>query len=975
MKLLHDLNIAVFNTRSICNKTAGVFELLSDAKINVCLLTETWLRKGDTSKIAEIKDLGYNIAHQSRAGKGGGVAIAYKKNLKFTRRNIKAYKSFELIECAMKSPSGDYLRFCCIYRSCTAKLSNVPDFCRDFDDYLESLMQLPGKVIIAGDFNIHVEDTTDPDTRKFTQVLNNYGLQQHVHSPTHENGGILDLVITRGNSCDYLDIKDMKIVDTATSSDHSLISFSCSFSHQNKSTRVHMTGRKIKDIDIQRFKEDILLSDLNNAEKFTDCNTATKLYNTELRRILDMHAPEVEFHANPDQSKWVNTEVQIARRKRRKAERDNNRLQNEDSQTAYKRAYKHADAVINTTRNAYYKGRLESNEGNKKHTYKIVNQLMDRDLSRNMIPNHKPDNEICEDMKSFFVEKVEKICSDLTDKHTRRDCYQDMTPDFQGEPWNNFSQINETEFKEILSDLNKKECEEDPIPLKLLMQCIDEVKPIIMFIVNNSLTTGVFPTALKTALVRPVIKDENGDVNSYKNYRPISNLPFLSKVIEKSVQRQLDKHLKFFNLHAEHQSGYRSNHSCETATLTIYNDLLCLSDVKNKVVLLLLDLSAAFDTVNHQTLLSKLRAKYGFSGVVLNWFKSYLNDRSFTVTINKSRSSRCFLRIGVPQGSILGPILFILYTKELNLIGQSYGFSIHLYADDTQLYIEFNPLYQDMPSIETKIVECLAAIKDWMTTNNLKLNPDKTEALVAQTRNNFSTWSANSIQLSSSGETIEPSPVVKSLGVLFDEYLTFEDHVNSVIRCCNIHLRNLQVIGSKLNFDLKKQLIHCLVFSKLDYCNGILYGLPDCTIKKLQKVQNSCVRFLFGRRTFRNWENVTPLLKKAHFLPIRQRITYKIALTVFKCLNNIAPKYMTKCIEVKKQPLRTVRTDKDYFLLSVPPISNYKRTERSFSYCGPSVWNCLPYELRTLTDVAIFKNRLKTHLFQEVFSEIDSTVM
>ena len=137
--------------------------------------------------------------------------------------------------------------------------------------------------------------------------------------------------------------------------------------------------------------------------------------------------------------------------------------------------------------------------------------------------------------------------------------------------------------------------------------------------------------------------------------------------------------------------------------------------------------------------------------------------------------------------------MFILYTKELNLIGQSHGFSINLYGDDTQLYIESNPLYQDMPLIETKIIKCLTSIKNWMTTNNLKLNPDKTEALVAQARNHFSTWSVDSIQLSSSGETIEPSPVVKSLGVLFDEYLTFEDHINSVIQCCNIHLRNLQV--------------------------------------------------------------------------------------------------------------------------------------------------------------------------------------
>ena len=214
--------------------------------------------------------------------------------------------------------------------------------------------------------------------------------------------------------------------------------------------------------------------------------------------------------------------------------------------------------------------------------------------------------------------------------------------------------------------------------------------------------------------------------------------------------------------------------------------------------------------------------------------------------------------------------------------------------------------------------------------------------------------------------------VVKTLGVLFDEFLTFEDHINSVIQCCNIHLRNLRVIGSKLSFDLKKQLIHCLIFSKLDYCNGLLFGLPDYRLKMLQKVQNSCVRFLFNRKAFRNWERATPLLKKAHFLPVKQRIVYKIALLVFKCINNIAPGYISKCIKMKSQPLQTLRTDKDYFLLEIPSVSNYKRTERSFSHCGPMVWNNLPYELRTLTNVTTFKSKLKTYLFEEVFRDIDA---
>ncbi|KAL5272394.1 hypothetical protein ACHWQZ_G000556 [Mnemiopsis leidyi] len=275
--------------------------------------------------------------------------------------------------------------------------------------------------------------------------------------------------------------------------------------------------------------------------------------------------------------------------------------------------------------------------------------------------------------------------------------------------------------------------------------------------------------------------DKGGDVNSFKNYHPISNLTFLSKVIEKCVQKELSAYLEANNLHASHQSGYRANHSCETATLKIYNDLLCLSDSKNKVVHLLLDLSAAFDTVNHNILISKLKNEFGLKGEVLDWFKSYLADRSFTVSINGKLSSKCFLKVGVPQGSILGPILFILYTKELNPIAQRHEFHIHLYADDTQLYIEFNPLYENLSNIEQRIIACLNDIKNWMTSNKLKVNQDKTEILIVQTKNNFSSWTVPYITLSEEGETLNTSPVVKSLGVLFDEFLTFEDHVDAIV--------------------------------------------------------------------------------------------------------------------------------------------------------------------------------------------------
>ena len=959
------MKMGVFNARSICNKTVGVLELLSDQKVDICMLSETWLRKGDTSKISEMKDLGYNTYHCSRPGRGGGVAILYKKTLRLTKIKNKAFKSFEHIECSMMSGSS-IVRLTCIYRSPTAAHSYITDFLNDFDQYLEELIHHTGKIIICGDFNIHMENTDDPDTKKFSSLLERYGLIQHVSCPTHINGGTLDLVLTRSNTCDKINLENLEALQTPTTSDHYLISFTCTTSPDRTSSRIKKSGRKINEIDMNSFKRDILSSDLNCPEKFSDCETAVDIYNHTLTKILDDYAPLVSYSVNPGQSKWINSECQDARRKRRKAERDNGRLKTQESKGTYRRLCKETEEVLTKARNNYYKDQLNVSKS-KKDTYRIVNNLMDRNLSQRIVPNKKEGKELCEEMKDFFVQKVDNIYSNI--EGSANDISQtDHSQHFSGTPLSQFKPVSEEDLRETIKELNKKDCEEDPVPIKILMQCLDELMQILLFIINDSLTHGHFPSLLKNALVRPAIKDENGDINSYKNYRPISNLPFLSKILEKCVQKQLDEHLNINNLHATHQSGYRKNHSCETATLTIYNDLLCLNDTKSKVVLLLLDLSAAFDTVNHEILIAKLKKIYGLKSTVINWFKSYLSDRTFTVTINGQRSSKCYLRIGVPQGSILGPILFILYTKELSSIAEKHGFSIHLYADDTQLYIEFNPLIQNFSNIEERIMACLQEIKTWMQLNKLKLNPDKTEALLTQTRNNFFTFTVEDIQLDQTNdEKITPSPVVKSLGVLFDEYLTFEKQVDMIVKTCNIHLRNLRVIGSKLSYDLKRQLVHCLIFSKLDYCNGLLFGLPDCLINKLQKVQNSCVRFLFGSKEIHRWDRVSSFLKQAHFLPIRRRIEYKIALTVFKCLNNIAPSYMSNLITPQRQSIKALRCDNDFFKLTVPPVSHLRQTERSFSYCGPSVWNQLPYRLRTMSDVKVFKSELKTYLFKKAF--------
>ena len=210
-------------------------------------------------------------------------------------------------------------------------------------------------------------------------------------------------------------------------------------------------------------------------------------------------------------------------------------------------------------------------------------------------------------------------------------------------------------------------CVLDPLPTQLLKTNVDILSPVITRIVNLSLTTGKFPCSQKSAIITPLLKKASLDPESLKNYRPVSNLTFVSKLLERMVAKQLHDHLSQHQLYEKHQSAYRKRHSTETALTRVQNDILRAMDDSKATVLVLLDLSAAFDTVDHNFLLERLK-QCGISGTAQSWFKSYLEDRSQKVHLRGRSSASSSLRFGVPQGSVLGPILFTIYTIPLGEI-------------------------------------------------------------------------------------------------------------------------------------------------------------------------------------------------------------------------------------------------------------------------------------------------------------------
>ena len=517
----------------------------------------------------------------------------------------------------------------------------------------------------------------------------------------------------------------------------------------------------------------------------------------------------------------------------------------------------------------------------------------------------------------------------------------------------------------ITKTMNNKSCELDPLPTWLLKHCLNELLPHITLIVNLSLQEGYFPHALKSAIVRPVLKKASLDADDLKSYRPVSNLSFISKVIEKCAHSQFSEYLNKNNLFAANQSGYRKNMSCETAVLKVHNDILLQIDKKSHTVLLLLDLSAAFDTINHKKLLRRLEHSYGFSGIILQWVASYLSNRSFIVGVKGEYSSLCDLEIGVPQGSILGPIFFILYTKQLQDIASMHGLQIHLYADDTQIYFSFDPKKDmDIESMKRKLKECFEHIKSWMSENYLKLNNNKSEIIEIST--NSKTPKQVEFNLDSMC-SIKPTKSAKNLGFIFDNHLNLEAQINNVVRICYVNQRNLGRIGSKLSKELKIQMVHASIHSILDNGNATYGALSERLLQKLQKVQNAAVRFIFGLHGKLRQEPITPYMIELHFLPVGMRIKFKIALLVFKCLNDCAPEYLRTMVKIRDTSKHHVRMDHDFFLLERPPLSRLRATAGAFSHTAPKIWNALPYSLRSISRLDVFKKALKTHLFHQAY--------
>ena len=380
----------------------------------------------------------------------------------------------------------------------------------------------------------------------------------------------------------------------------------------------------------------------------------------------------------------------------------------------------------------------------------------------------------------------------------------------------------------------------------------------------------------------------------------------------------------------------------------------------NKVTALAcIDLSAAFDTVDHRILLDVMQVNFGITDTALSWFASYLQPREFTVNVGEAYSSSKQLTFSVPQGSCAGPTLYSVYASTMAYVVPP-CLDIHGYADDHAIKIAFNSgLTVDEQSAFMELEKCLKNIRSWMNINRLKMNDAKTEFIVFGSQQQLAKLHTTTLDVNNT--LIESAASAKYLGVYLDKNLNLKQQITAKCKVASWNLYRIKNIRKYLTLEACTVLVLGLVVVHLDYANSLFVGLPKKDIQRLQRVQNFAAKVILRRR---KRDSATRCLKELHWLPVHLRIEYKICVTVFKCIHNQAPKYLQDMIQTRATTsIRITRSTSDQTLLVVPATRKKTQADRGFRVAGPKLWNQLPVCIRNIDGLPDFKQKLKTFLF------------
>ena len=876
-KFSKSLRVCHINPTSVQAHRDEIFRIAEGTDMDVIAVSESNMKKSTLR--SRITLPGYRLFRKDRThADRGGVCIYIKDNIPAKKINLKYQDLAPELLCIEGEINKTKVLVGVLYKPPKVKYDIL-------ENVLEELAFLTTKyehTILMGDFNINMLQKDKPAYRyllnAFIQPLQ---LTQLIKDPTfnkEKSESLLDLMLVTSPN----NVKISGVVDFLGVNQHCLIYMA--YGLQRSKTKPQYIKRR----DFRNFNEEQFCTDMENAPwgniysaEENEIDLQVNFLENIFTGIIEKNAPmRVIKIRKPKPTQWINDEIIQAMDNRDKYKAKYNKYKDPKIFEIYKQLKNEVNYMVRRAKIKDFNERVNSKVNNAKLFHMAIKYCSVVDSKKKDFGDVNLDPEKLNNY--FTTHNNAEVDNQMIEQEVTR--ILSIASPFSL----HFREVSEMEIKKIVKSFKSNSAGIDGINALFLKKSINYSVHALTEIINCSIKYCTFPKRWKKALVVPIPKCD--DPTSEKDFRPISLLSVFSKVLEKVIAAQLIEYFINTDLYDKFQSAYKKYHSTTTALLHILNELLKSIDDDEIVVMTLLDYSKAFDTANHKLILAKLQA-LGLQNTACEWISSYLSERTQMVSTAKGVSKEITLLNGVPQGSILGPILFTVLTSNLHQYLQHCQY--HCYADDTQLYISGK--VSEINNLIRLMNEDLSSIAEFSKTNCLKLNYDKNKFIIFGSKSNLKRITHTTLDpIKIDGQLIDRERVVRNLGLHMDEQLNFEYHVNSMIKRAFGKLKTAWKYGKFLSAESKKVIAECYVLSQFNYLDVVWRTITKRLWNKIQRIQNNCVRFIFK---LRKYDHISSEFKQLNTLNMTNRSTLHSLTQMFKCVGTKAPLYLTEKIK------------------------------------------------------------------------------
>ena len=878
-----------------------------NCEFSAICLQETWLNKQMETSIFNID--GYQlVALPASCSAHGGVAIFLKETFRYNILDISSNQTtcdalfieiqFEQLNSGIVSNKKITLGN--VYRPPRDNLENYTNFIDEFNNILAILQNTQTESVIVGDFNIDLLKIQErPIFQEYFDVLLSNGFIPKITFPTritNHSATLIDNALVK-ISRDFSET--LAGIITHKISDHQpyFVTLDYLKIKRNAIKYVKVYNNNLQSIENLKLelKALNLMTRLDN-NLHVNPNYSYSIINDNLTKAIDRHLPVkvVKYNKHKHKkTKWITQGIINSIRYRDKLYKNlHNTPLNTDEYinkkinlTTYNRILKQN---IRLAKKQYYEICFSNYKNDIKKTWGMIKDILNKNKQKDELPIEFSINgvlesntvKIADEFNKYFVNIGPSLASKIV--QPERNTFKDyLTCPFSEEF--QFQLINSNTVRKTINSLKTKStCGFDRMSNKLLKNLIDELVEPLTLIINQVFMTGIFPDQLKIAKVLPIYK--KGDIHYFENYRPISILPSVSKVIERVIHNQLHEHFTKHKLYYDSQYGFRSSHSTELAALELIDKVISRLDNNEIPINIYLDLSKAFDTLDHNILLHKL-SYYGIQNTALKVFESYLSNRKQYIDIKDNQSEKLMISTGVPQGSILGPLLFLIYVNDMHLATEK--FYPIIYADDTTLSATLNTFGNETTQTN-KINNELNKILIWLKVNKLSLNISKTKAMIFHMPQKL----VNPPEIIAENIKIDYVDEFNFLVIYIDKHLSWKTHINYIAN----KLNKTNAVLNKLKNYLPKTVLHT-IYSTL-FLPHLNYGnlLWNSNCEKLFKLQKKALRLISLSKYNAHTE---PIFKNLKILKLPDLCALLEVKFCYKLENQLLPTYFHSGIFVK----------------------------------------------------------------------------